>query len=189
VNNIKTAISPLRVRAAALLTLLATGLLIAGCGSSGESSTITIGNENKADSKLVAQSAASAPKQPTSGPLASEQIPAKGTGARPTKLETKDIVTGTGKTIKKGDPISVNYVGVNFKTGKVFDSSWERKELFEFVYGANVVIPGWEKGMEGMKEGGRRELRIPASLAYGKKGQPKIPPEEALIFIVDLIKA
>src|SRR6185312_4764294 len=73
VNNIRTAISPLRVRAAALLLLLAAGLLVAGCGgSSGESSTITIGNENKADSSLIAKSESLVAKTPTTGPLSKE---------------------------------------------------------------------------------------------------------------------
>ncbi|MHB8533437.1 MAG: FKBP-type peptidyl-prolyl cis-trans isomerase [Solirubrobacteraceae bacterium] len=187
-NNIKNAISPLRVRAAALLALLAAGLLIAGCGSSGESSTITIGNENKADTKLVSESASQIPKTPATGPLATEPTVEKGSGALPTKLESKDLVVGTGKEAKKGSTVYVNYVGVDYKTGKVFDASWKRKEPFLFVIGTGSVIEGWDKGVVGMKEGGRRELRIPANLAYGSKGQPGIPPGEALIFVIDLLK-
>ncbi len=187
-NNIKDAIPPLRVRAAALLALFVAGLLIAGCGSSGESSTITIGNENKADSKLVAESASLAPKTPATGPLATEPKLEKGSGARPTKLESKDLVVGTGKEAKTGSTVYVNYVGADFKTGKVFDASWKRKEPFTFAIGAGQVIKGWDVGVAGMKEGGRRELKIPASLAYASKGQPGIPPGEALIFVIDLLK-
>lgn len=186
--TIKDATSPLRVRAAALFALLAAGLLIAGCGSSSESSTITIGNENKADTKLVAESAAQTPKTPTSGPLSTEPKIEKGKGAPPTKLVTKDLVVGTGKEAKAGSSVYVNYVGADFKSGKVFDASWKRKEAFQFTLGEGQVIPGWDKGVVGMKEGGRRELVIPASLAYGSKGTTSIPANETLIFVVDLLK-
>jgi peptidylprolyl isomerase len=189
VNNFQHVNSPRRVRALALLATLALGLLIAGCGSSGESSTITIGNENKADSKLLASSTALIPKTPTTGPLATEPKLAKGTGPLPSKLESKDIVVGTGPEAKKGSTVYVNYVGADYKTGKVFDASWKRKEPFLFVIGTGSVIQGWDTGVPGMKVGGRRELRIPASLAYGSKGQPGIPPGEALIFQIDLLQA
>ena len=187
-NNIKDAIFPLRLRASAMLALFVAGLLIAGCGSSGESSTITIGNESKADSKLIAASPSLEPKTPTSGPLATEPKIEKGTGKPPTKLETKDLVVGTGPETKTGSVLFVNYVGANYKTGKVFDASWKRKEPFKFTLGAGAVIEGWDKGLKGMKQGGRRELRIPASLAYGSKGQGGIPPNEALIFVIDILK-
>jgi hypothetical protein len=187
VNNFKHATSPRRARALALLPTLAIGLLIAGCGSSGESSTITIGNENKADNKLIAVNIPT-PQTPTTGPLASEPKIPKSSGKPPTKLETKDLVAGTGKEPQLGSTLYVNYVGTNFKTGKIFDASWKRKEPFKFVIGAGSVIEGWDKGIKGMKEGGRREIRIPAKLAYGSKGRPGIPANEALIFDIDLLK-
>ena len=82
----------------------------------------------------------------------------------------------------------MNYVGINYKSGKEFDSSWKRNEPFTFTLGKKSVIPGWEKGIPGMKVGGRRELVIPAALAYGAKGSPpSIPPNETLIFVVDML--
>lgn len=84
--------------------------------------------------------------------------------------------------------MTVQYVGVNYKTGKQFDASWDRGEPFSFALGAGQVIPGWDQGIPGMKVGGRRELIIPPELAYGATGSPPtIPPNETLIFVVDLL--
>jgi peptidylprolyl isomerase len=182
---------PRRLRAAVLtgLLLLVAGLLVAGCGSSGETGTITIGNENKADNKLITAGDPSLPQTPKSGPLATKPKVEAGKGAKPTKLETKDLVTGTGKEAKKGSTVYVNYVGVLWKNGEEFDSSWKRNEPFQFTVGEGQVIKGWDNGVVGMKVGGRRELRIPSEEAYGKLGsEPKIPKNEALIFVVDLLK-
>jgi peptidylprolyl isomerase len=196
--------SLLRVRPRVGVSLAALGAtaLIAGCGSSGGSSTITVGNENKADESLITAtsttsststsptSTTAAVKTPPSGPLSKEPHVTPPSGPAPTKLVTKEIVTGTGTEAKSGDAVTVNYVGVLYKTGKVFDASWKRNETFPFTLGKGQVIPGWEQGVEGMKVGGRRELIIPASLAYGAKGSPPtIPPNEPLVFVVDLLSA
>jgi FKBP-type peptidyl-prolyl cis-trans isomerase len=177
----------------ALLTalLLLTGLVIAGCGSSGESSTITIGNESKSAGKLITAGATSTtPKTPTSGPLATKPAVAAGKGPAPAKLVSKDLVVGTGAEAKNGSTVYVNYVGGLWKNGKEFDSSWKRNEPFTFTIGGGQVIKGWDKGVVGMKVGGRRELQIPSEEGYGKLGSPpSIPKNEALIFVIDLLKA
>ena len=171
------------------LALLATAALAAGCGSSGNSSTITIGNQNTADNKLIHAADPSVPKTPTSGPLSTKPTIEPGKPPKPTKLETKEIVKGTGKEATTTHGVYVNYVGALWSTGKEFDSSWSRNEPFLFTPGVGEVIKGWEKGVVGMKEGGRRELIIPASEAYGAQGSPpKIPKNEALIFVVDLLR-
>ena len=110
-----------------------------------------------------------------------------------TKLITHDLIPGTGQAASVGQTITVNYVGVVCKTGKIFDASWNRHQPFTTALAttsasASGVIPGWVQGISGMKVGGRRELIIPASLAYGKTGQPPtIPPNATLIFDVDLL--
>jgi peptidylprolyl isomerase len=116
------------------------------------------------------------------------EIP-KPTGSAPTKLVVKDIVKGKGKTATAGHTVTVQYVGVSWSTGQQFDASWDRGQPFSFKLGAGMVIPGWDKGVAGMKVGGRRELIIPPDLAYGPQGQPPtIGPNETLIFVIDLLK-
>jgi peptidylprolyl isomerase len=106
----------------------------------------------------------------------------------PTELVSEDIVTGDGATAEAGDQISVQYVGVDYATGEQFDASWDTGQPFDFELGAGNVIPGWDEGIQGMKVGGRRELTIPADLAYGPQGQPPdIGPNATLVFVVDLL--
>lgn len=183
-------------RAGVAAATLGVTVLIAGCGSSDDSSTITVGNENTTDNALIKESASSTSTSttsstattPTSGALSKEPTVTPPPGAPPTKLETKDLIVGTGPEAKAGDTVTVNYVGVLFKGGKVFDASWNRKEPFTFVLGKGQVIPGWDQGIVGMKVGGRRQLIIPAPLAYGTKGSPPaIPANATLVFVVDLL--
>jgi peptidylprolyl isomerase len=170
------------------LATLGAAALLAGCGSSGSSSTITVGNESAAANKLIEHTVVVT--TPTSGPLAKEPTITPPGGAAPSTLQTKELVTGTGAEAKTGASITVNYVGALYSNGKVFDASWKRNEPFSFTLGKGQVIQGWDKGIVGMKVGGRRELIIPAELAYGKAGSPpKIPPNAPLIFIVDLLSA
>jgi peptidylprolyl isomerase len=187
-----------RFRAGLSLATLALALLVAGCGSSGSSSTVTVGNENKADEKF-AQSATGAAtpttttpsataKTPTSGPLSTQPAASIPSGAAPKTLVSKEIIKGTGPEAKAGQPVTVNYVGALFHGGKIFDASWKRNEPFTFTLGQGQVIKGWDQGVAGMKVGGRRELIIPASLAYGSKGAgASIPPNSPLVFVVDLL--
>ena len=177
-----------RARTTVATAALAATVLIAGCGGSSSSSTIGVGNENKSDEALVKAGETAVVKTPTSGPLATEPKVTPPAGPAPTKLEKKDLIVGTGKEAKAGDTVSVNYVGVLYKNGKVFDASWKRKEPFQFKLGQGQVIPGWDQGVPGMKVGGRRELVIPAELAYGKTGSPPtIPANAPLVFVIDLL--
>jgi peptidylprolyl isomerase len=180
----------MRARARTLLGLaaLAAAGLIAGCGGSGSTSSIGVGAENKADEALTKAGEVKVATTPTSGPLATEPKVTPPTGPAPKKLEQKDLVLGTGKEAKAGETVTVNYVGVLYKGGKEFDASWKRKEPFQFKLGQGAVIKGWDQGVAGMKVGGRRELVIPAELAYGKTGSPPaIPPNAPLVFVVDLL--
>ena len=114
----------------------------------------------------------------------------KPSGSPPSKLVVEDIVKGKGRAAKKGDKVTMQYVGVAFSTGEEFDASWDTgAPLPPFQLGAGAVIPGWDKGIVGMRVGGRRKLVIPPELAYGTAGPgPPIGPNETLIFVVDLVE-
>jgi peptidylprolyl isomerase len=110
-------------------------------------------------------------------------------GKPPKELVTKDLHVGSGVEAASGDEVTVQYVGVLYKNGKQFDASWDRHEPFGFTLGAGEVIKGWDQGVAGMKVGGRRELIVPPNLAYGPHGYPPaIPPNETLVFVIDLVK-
>jgi peptidylprolyl isomerase len=133
-----------------------------------------------------AQTAAAADTEPvSSGKKPKVTIP---DSPPPKQLEVKDLKQGTGKTAKKGDEVSMDYVGVAYSTKKEFDNSYDRGQPFDFTLGQGQVIAGWDEGIVGMKVGGQRELTIPADKAYGAQGQPpSIKPNETLVFIVDLL--
>jgi peptidylprolyl isomerase len=113
------------------------------------------------------------------------EIP-KPTGDPPTTLQTEDVVEGTGPAAKAGDTVAMQYVGDSWSTGEQFDASWDRGEPFTFALGSGGVIAGWDQGIVGMKQGGRRLLIIPPDLGYGPAGQGPIAPNETLVFVVDL---
>ena len=109
-------------------------------------------------------------------------------GAPPCDLVTQDVVEGDGKKAKEGATVTIQYTGVSWSTGEEFDSSWSRGEPATFPLGN--LIPGWQEGIPGMKEGGRRVLFIPPDLGYGDQGSPPaIAGGETLIFVIDMIDA
>lgn len=108
-------------------------------------------------------------------------------GEAPSDLVIEDLIEGDGREATAGDTVSAHYVGVAHSTGEEFDSSWNRGAPLDFPLGAGRVIPGWDRGIQGMKVGGRRKLTIPPHLAYGDRGAgAAIKPGETLIFVVDL---
>jgi peptidylprolyl isomerase len=110
------------------------------------------------------------------------------TGPPPSRLVVRDLIQGNGAAATANRTVTVNYIGVIYKTGKQFDSSWSRNQPFTTPLTAASVIPGWVQGIQGMKVGGRRELIIPPALGYGKSGSPPtIPPNSTLVFVVDLL--
>ncbi|HEY4778392.1 MAG TPA: FKBP-type peptidyl-prolyl cis-trans isomerase [Solirubrobacterales bacterium] len=150
-------------------------LAVAGCGSSSDDSSST-------------QSASTEAKGGGATDLNEKPKVTVPSGAAPKKLEEKEIVEGSGAEAKAGDKVTVQYVGVGYDSKEEFDSSWSRNEPFSFTLGGGEVITGWDKGVAGMKVGGRRELIIPPGMAYGPAGSPPvIGPNETLIFVIDLL--
>src|SRR5206468_4713238 len=110
------------------------------------------------------------------------------TGKGKVVIKYVELAEGKGKEVKKGDTIEVHYTGT-FTSGKKFDSSVDRGKPFTVEIGAGQVIKGWDEGIPGMKEGGKRKLILPPELAYGEKGAGNvIPPNSTLIFEVEVLK-
>jgi peptidylprolyl isomerase len=169
-----------------LAVALAAG--VAACGGDDESSS-TSGAE--------ATPTATAAAQPANVDAIANGI-GKDTGSKPeivapegdppSRLVVRDIVKGKGPKAKAGDQLTMNYVGVAWSNGQQFDASWDHGQTFPFQLGAQMVIPGWDQGMVGMRKGGRRLLIIPPDLGYGAQGAGPIGPNETLVFAVDLEK-
>jgi FKBP-type peptidyl-prolyl cis-trans isomerase len=117
-------------------------------------------------------------------------IPADAKPAERKELEggliIEDFVVGSGALTPEGATVVINYHGTLKDTGNVFDSSFERGEPVAFPLGQ--LIPGWQKGIPGMKVGGLRRLTIPYAMAYGEEGRPPtIPAKSDLVFIVEML--
>jgi peptidylprolyl isomerase len=109
-------------------------------------------------------------------------------GPPPADLVVEDIIVGEGPDAQPGQFATLHYVGVSHSTGKEFDASWNRGEPFSFRLGDGQVIAGWDRGVVGMRLGGRRRLVIPPHLGYADRGAGSvIKPGETLIFVVDLL--
>ncbi|MET8761628.1 FKBP-type peptidyl-prolyl cis-trans isomerase [Lentzea sp. NPDC004782] len=157
---------------ASLALAAVTGL--SGCGSSAQPSDPSA--PCKADDFKVSGDFGAAPKV---------EIPA----CKPTdQLIIKDLVQGTGAEVKKGTTATVNYQLTTFSDKKVLDSSFERGQPFDVQnVGQAPVIDGWNEGIVGLKEKGRRLLVVPPAKGYGKGGQG-IKANETLVFVIDGVK-
>lgn len=109
-------------------------------------------------------------------------------GAPPADLLIEDVKVGGGAEATPGTHVTVHYVGAALSTGEEFEASWNSGRPVLFPLGAGWVIDGWERGVPGMRVGGRRKLVIPPRLAYGDQGGGTIiEPGETLVFVVDLL--
>jgi peptidylprolyl isomerase len=160
-----------------LLLALLLVLLLAGCGGGGD------------DGESAATPTPKATATPDNTDLSKKPTVIVPDELPPDKLQIEDIVKGKGPAAKKGDKITVQYVGLTWSTSVEFDASWDRGEPYTLTLGKGDVIAGWDQGIPGMRKGGRRQITIPATLAYGAQGSPpKIGPNECLRFIIDMVK-
>ena len=151
-----------------MITLAALALSATACTKKEESKPA----ENSASQQAQTQSA---PAATTPG------------NANMTELKIEELKPGTGAEAVVGKTVSVHYTGW-LTNGTKFDSSVDRGQPFKFPLGAGRVIQGWDKGVAGMKVGGKRKLTIPPSLGYGERGAGGvIPPNATLVFDVELL--
>ncbi len=154
------------------------------------------------DGMSLFRQSASAPTQEITATTTDQSMATTSTNsvqANVTELQITDEVVGTGAVAKAGDTVVVAYTG-SFTNGKVFDSSVGKAPIAIVTcpkgvttglcmnLGAGQVIKGWDEGLVGMKEGGKRKLVIPASLGYGPNDYGSIPGNSTLVFEVELIK-
>jgi peptidylprolyl isomerase len=190
-----------RSLAAPALAAAAVALALAGCGSSANPGIQAAPSAGLTQAPKTTTPAVTTPTTPAT-PKPTVPLPAAfktkpkvvvPTGPPPKKLVIKDLIKGTGPVVTPGATVLVQYVGVLYKNGKQFDASWDDGTGQPVAEPLGDVIAGWGEGIPGMREGGRRELIIPASLAYGKtarpasqKGDVSIPPNSTLVFVIDL---
>ncbi len=178
-NPRPSTVRPLAALAAALLVLTA-------CGS-GED-TVAAPSPEAASSCPAAPTPVDAPDDASTDLEAKPAVEVP-SDPPPAALEVSDIVVGEGDLACSGDAVSMQYVGVLYEGGQQFDASWDRGQPFDFQLGGGQVIGGWDQGIVGMREGGRRQLVIPPDLGYGDRGAgADIPPGATLVFVVDLLE-
>lgn len=126
---------------------------------------------------------------------ACQPTPPAYSGGRIESLEVVDLVEGDGEAARHGQQVRVHYSGWLYdeaaeqQRGAGFDSSLDRGVPFEFLLGAGRVIRGWDEGVVGMREGGRRVLMLPPEYGYGDRGAGnRIPPGASLVFEVELVE-
>lgn len=159
-------------------------LLITGCGAKQSPQAASSHTTNPATS---ADTATFPPLPPGADPRLEFEPVVEVPPTPPTTLGVADVIEGTGEVAATGDELTVNYVGVTYSDGEEFEASWHEQATYVFTLGAGTVIEGWDQGLVGMKVGGRRELAVPAAQAYGAAGRGAIPPDEPLVFLVDLL--
>lgn len=163
----------------ALIGSLYLVLALVACSESGDSST---------DASAVARVGATTAEllKPKAKPVL---VPPK--GPPPRNLVIKDLKVGSGAAADPGDKLTAEYTGFNYVNHEEFTThahTWDTGEPLVFELGGGEVIPGMDRGAEGMKAGGRRELIIPPDLAYGNVSPPpEVGPGETVIYVVELL--
>jgi len=167
-----------------ILSTLIILALLTSCSTDGGLDSMTGGqatNEQTPGDKMGTFELPSVTANPGEEPSIGELI-----GAAPDSLQIKDVIVGTGATADAGSTLEVHYTLLSYSNSSLIESSWSSKQTATFPL--SRVIAGWQEGIPGMKEGGRRLLIVPPSLGYGEMGSGPIAPNETLVFVVDLIK-
>jgi peptidylprolyl isomerase len=178
---------PRLLRLVAVLAVVG-ALVPSGCGGDDEDSGASADTGQAADSAPSSAPETETEAAPDLTDTTVKPVIEKPSGVPPRRLVKEDIVKGKGPGAKPGDTVVVHYVGVSFSSGEEFDASWDIGQPLPVELGAGDVIGGWEKGLVGIKAGGRRKLTIPPEQAYGAEGAPpSIAPNETLVFVIDAL--
>lgn len=174
----------MRIPRLAMSALAVSALVLSACGDEPAADAV---DTSSAPSTAPATADASGTTAPATSPTAATDKPEVSIPSElPTELVVTDLVEGDGPAAVDGDLVVVDYVGVRSADGTEFDNSYDRGQPFPVTLGAGGVIQGWEDGLVGIKAGGRRQLDIPADLAYGDAGAGEvIQPGDALTFVVE----
>lgn len=165
------------MRGALTAIAVCVALAVAGCGGGDSSSTETT------TSAAATTAKADRPLPPRKKPTVT--VPK---GPAPNRLVTKDLIVGKGPPVEEGDEVSIQYVGVLYDTGGTFAAtSWTRDNPFVFELGDPEITEGWNRGIEGMRLGGRRLVIIPPRLGFGNQQAGAAPPNSTLVYSIDLV--
>jgi peptidylprolyl isomerase len=184
-----------------IMVVVGAALSLAACANSQVASSYPAGGgpTYPAPNPVAASSSASAQPSTQAHPCTADDVQVTGafgskptitipsTCTAPTTLETKDLVTGTGPAVASGATVAVNYDLVTW-SDKVDQQDSFSSQPYPVTIGNGSVIPGWDQGLVGIKQGGRRLLIIPPNLAYGASGNGPIKPNETLVFVVDAVQ-
>ena len=163
-----------------LALVVIAALALGACGDGTSESEGTTDSTTVSDVELIpGESTTTVPRTPKPPVSVPAQVP--------TELQITDLVTGTGYAAAVGDHLVVDYVGVRTADGVEFDNSYERGIPYDFPLGQGRVVAGWEQGLIGIQVGTRRQLDVPAELAYGDNppGGSVIQPGDALTFVIE----
>ena len=105
----------------------------------------------------------------------------------PSGFYYRDLTVGTGELAQTGRRAIVRYSGW-LTNGSPAEAPSQTPPTVTFRVGAGEVIRGWDRGVVGMREGGRRQLVLPPSVAYGSQMYGSVPPNSVLVFVIELVE-
>lgn len=150
-----------------MIAALAFAAALLGCGGSAGTAPAADGSGRRATTTSEVETGYPVPQAPPhKGPLR--------------KLVARDLKVGTGPAADWGDEVAVRYVGLVYETGKVYVRHWKGLEPLFFELDGKSFGVGWQKGIEGMRVGGRREILIPKRLLFN---------DEDVAYVVELLRA
>lgn len=187
----------MRLKTLIACTAVGAVLILAGCGSNNSGSAASSPSPTMMSSAAATTSVVALPANAPEctaddikvtgafGQAPTITIPT--TCAPPKKLIIKDLSEGTGPGAVSGQPLTMNYSLVTWSDRQKLDSSFDRGQPFQLVLGKGQVIQGWDQGLVGIKQGGRRLLIVPPDLGYGGTTSNGVAANETLVFVTDAV--